>query len=511
VISRTSAFQYKGTERTVKQIGEELGVDYVLEGTVRWDRSAEGRGRVRVTPQLIRVSDDTHLWSERYDRVIEDIFSVQSDIADQVIRQLDITVLEPEREALYDKPTDNLEAYDYFLRGIKQFTNAYLSQDAREYERTFELFGEAVKLDPEFTLAYLWRANVHRQMYEVGIDRSDERLQKMHQDINSALELDPEFPAARLQLASYHVVAFQDYERALQILESVQKAQPNLSPGYLGAYQTRLGKWEEGLKNMERAFRLNPRSSDYAHTIGRRYAWLGRYEQSEEWFDRALSIYPDLYYSKLGLARLAFLSEGDTKKARALLEKLRPHVLTDRNFFIVSMLERDYQGALDVLAATPYDAFQEAHFYTPKDLAYAMVYHAMGDSAMMKAHADAARIHLDKVISERPGDTRLYAALGLAYAFLGRRDDALREGNRAVNLYPVSRDAFEGTRYILKLAMICAVVGESEEAVNQLEFLFSIPSRNVVSVAVLRLDPIWDSLRSHPRFQRLLEEDPKVY
>jgi len=511
VISRTSAFQYKGTEKMVKQIGEELGVDYVLEGTVRWDRRLDGRGRVRVTPQLIRVSDDTHLWAERYDRVIEDIFAVQSEIAEQVIKQLDITVLEPERKTLFAKPTENLEAYDYYLRGIKQFTNAYLSQDAKEYEKTFEMFGEAVKLDPEFTLAFVWRANVHRHMYQVGVDRSDERLEKARQDISRALELDPEFPEARLQLASYYALAFQDYDQALQILESVQKARPNLSPYTLGVYQTRIGKWEEGLKNIERAFRLNPRSSDTAHVLGRRYAWLGRYDESEEWFIRALSVYPDLYYSKLGLARLAFLSKGDTRKARAFLEGLRPHVLTDRNFFIISMLERNYQGALDLLAATPYGAFQEAHFYTPKDLAYAMVYRAMGDSAMMKIHADKARIHLDEIIVERPEDTRVYAALGLAYAFLGRRDNAIREGNRAVNLHPVSRDNFEGTRYILKLAMIYAVVGESEEAINQLEFLFSIPSRNVVSVAVLRLDPIWDPLRDHPRFQRLLKEDPKVY
>lgn len=510
VISRTSAFQYKDTDKTVRQIGEELGVDYVLEGTVRWNRSPDGKGRVRVIPQLIRVQDDTHFWSERYDRVIEDIFSVQSEIAEQVIKQLDITVLEPERKALYAKPTENLKAYDYYLRAIKQFTNAWLSQDAKEYEKTFELFDKAVEQDPEFTLAFIYRASIHRHMYTVGVDRSDERLQKAKKDIDRALEIAPDLPEAQLQLAQYYVIALQDFERALQIFESVQRARPNISPYHLGYYQIRLGKWEQGLQNLERTFKLNPRSFDTAHILGRCYAWVGRYDKSVQWFDRALSIYPDLYYSKLGLARLPLLSKGDTKQARVLLEKLRPHVLTDYNLFYLNLYERNYQGALDLLASSPYDAFQEAHFYIPKDLAYAIACHAMGDNAMMRTHADGVRIELEKTIGERPEDTRLYAALGLAYAFLGRKEDAIREGSRAVNLYPVSKDAFEGTRYIQKLAMIYTVVGEHEEAINQLEYLLSIPSGNVISVPIVRLDPIWDPLREHPRFQRLLAENPKI-
>ncbi len=509
VISRTSAFQYKDADKTIKQIGEELGVDYVLEGTVRWDQSPEGRGRVRVIPLLIRVSDDIHLWSERYDGIIEDIFSVQSEIAQEVIKQLDITVLEPERKAIYAKPTENLEAYDYFLRGIEQYTNAYLSQDAKEYEKTFELFDKAVEQDPEFTFAFIYRANLHKLMYSIGLDRSNERLQKAKEDIDRALEIDPDMPEAQLQLAQYYIVALKDYDRALQIFESVQRARPNLSPFHLGYYQIRLGKWEQGLQNLERTFKLDPRSSETAHILGRCYAWVGRYGESEQWFDRALSIYPDLYFSKLGLARLALLSKGDTKQARALLEKLRPQVLTDRNLFFLNLYERNYQGALDLLAAMSYKAFQEAHFYTPKNLAYAIAYHAMGDNEMMKTHADAARLELEEAIAERPEDTRLYTALGLAYAFLERKEDAIREGNRAANLYPVSKDAFEGTRYILKLAMIYTVVGEYEEAINQLVYLLSIPSGNVISVPILRLDPIWDPLRDHPRFQQLLEEDPK--
>ncbi|MFB0566111.1 MAG: tetratricopeptide repeat protein, partial [Candidatus Aminicenantaceae bacterium] len=506
VISRTSAKQYKETPKTIKQIGEELGVDYVLEGTVRWNRIGGGESRVRVTPQLIRVSDDTHLWSERYDRVLEDIFSVQSEIAEEVIKQLDITVLGPERKALYEKPTANLEAYDYYLRAAEHWTLGYLNQDANENEKAIELLQKAVELDSSFTLAYLFLTHIHSHMYAVGIDRTEERLAKSRYALDRALALEPDLPEVQLALGSYYVRAFQDYDRALEIFKSVQRARPNIPPSFLGFIQTRQGKWEEAIANYEKAFKLHPRSSDLAHILGRRYAWIGKYEKSEEWFNRALSIYPDLYYSKLGKARLPMLSSGDTKQSRILIGALPHHILTDYNWFILGILERNFDEVLDRLASTPYDTFAEAHFYIPVDLAFASVYHAMKDLSSMNTHADLARIHLERALGERPEDTRLHATLGLAYAYLGRKNEAIREGIRAVDLYPVIQDAFEGPRYILNLARIYSVVGEYEKAIVQLEHLMSIPCGNNISVHFLRLDPQWDPLRKYPRFQRLFEE-----
>ena len=177
VISRTSAKQYKDSAKTTRQIGEELGVDYILEGTVRWDRSSEGKGRVRVTPQLIRVSDDTHVWSDSYNRALEDIFTVQSEIAEQVAKQLDIVVLEPERKILYSKPADNLEAYDLFLRGAKHTESGMNNRITGEINQGIELMKKAIELDPDFTFAYIGLAYVHALAYHSGIDRTEERIQ----------------------------------------------------------------------------------------------------------------------------------------------------------------------------------------------------------------------------------------------------------------------------------------------------------------------------------------------
>ena len=174
------------------------------------------------------------------------------------------------------------------------------------------------------------------------------------------------------------------------------------------------------------------------------------------------------------------------------------------------MLERNYQEVLDRLATTPFKSFQEAQFYIPIDLARASVYHAMGETALARSRAESARLELEKLISERGEDTRLYAPLGLTLAYLGHKQDAIREGRRALDLYPVSRDAFEGVRYVMNLAKIYAVVGEHELALDQLEYLFSIPCGNNYSVHILRLDPVWDALRDQPRFRQLIETPPRL-
>jgi len=282
VISRTSAIQYKETTKTIKQIGEELGVDYVLEGAVRWDRSTEGKGRVRVTPQLIRVSDDTHLWAEAYDRVIKDIFSVQSEIAEQVAKQLDITVLEPERRALEAKPTDNLEAYDYYLHGIDHENRGWVYSDAREFERAIEMFEKATELDPHFALAYVEMSMIHSRIYFFGIGRTEERLAKAKATVDRALALRPDDPGANVALAFYYYWGLLDYDRAVEIFETVQRAQPNFSPQLLGYIQRRQGKWEQSLATLEKAFRLDPRDSQLVYEIGLCYMSMRRYEQAKE-------------------------------------------------------------------------------------------------------------------------------------------------------------------------------------------------------------------------------------
>ncbi len=511
VISRTSAIQYKDTNKTTKQIGEELNVDYILEGSVRWDRSPEGLGRVRVTPQLVRVADDTNFWSERYDRVIEDIFSVQSEIAEQVARMLDLTVLEPERLAITARPTENLEAYDFYLKGREHEDRGWAYLDDQEFAAAIRMLERATELDPDFALPYLRMSYIHSRMYFFGVDRTKERQAKSRTAVNKALELQPDLPEAHRILGFYYYWCLSDYDQAAEIFESVQNARPNYDPQLLGYIQRRQGKWEQCLVTLERAFRINPRDTQIAYELGGANISMHRFDEAEKWFDSALSIYPGHLPAQLGKIAIYILSEGNTGKAWDLWETLPQHQLTDYMRFTLNMLERNYQQVLEWLDSLAYDVYEDQHFYFHKDLAYASVYHAMNDPSLMKAHAESARTVLEKAVNERAEDPRIHAALGLVYAYLGRDEDASREGNLARELHPVSKDAAQGPIYLLNLAKIYTVIGESEIAIDELEYLLSIPHAEylwqLVSVPQLLLDPQWDSLREHPRFIRLLDEE----
>jgi len=503
VISRTSAFQYKNTDKTVKKIGEELRVNFVLEGTVRWNRGPDGNGRVRVTAQLIRVADDTHLWAESYERQIDDIFSVQGEIADQVIKKLDIAILEPERLAVRENPTENLRAFDSYLKAKTAAVKAYIGQDRHEYEKAIEFLNTAVSLDPNFLQAYITLFNDHMHLYRMGLDRTEERLSLIQETLNRLEELAQDSPDVQMSQGLYFMWILRDYDRALEMFDSVQRMRPNLSPSYSASIKRLRGDWEGCIADFERAFQLNPLSSDLAHILGRCYAWINDFQIAEEWFTRALSIFPDLYYSKLGKARLPLLAHGNLQETRILLETLPQHMLTEYNLFELGMLERNYEDVLERLLASPFDTLAEAQFYIPKDLALASVYSAMGNTGLMQAHAEMATVELEQKRGENPEDDRFCAALSLAYAYSGNHEAAVREGERAVALFPVSKDAFEGPRYILNLAKIYALVGDAAKALDQLEFLFSIPCGNNYSIPLLRLDPAWDSIRGHPRFKRL--------
>ena len=509
VISRTSAIKYKNTNKTIKEIGEELDADYILEGAVRWDRNSDGMGRVRITPQLIRVSDDIHFWSESYDRVLQDIFSVQSEIAEQVARKLDLVVLEPERRTLYAKPTDNLEAYDYYLKGRRHEDRGWSFADNREFEYAIRMLEKATEIDPNITPAYVRLSYIHSRIYFFGVDRSEERLVKARIAAERALEIQPDLPSAQLAMAYYYYWGFLDYDRAAEIFESVQRARPNISPELLGCIQRRQGKWEQCLETLERAFRLNPRYSQLAYEIGGANLSMGRYERAEEWFDRALSISPERLAPQLGKVGIQVVAEGNTKQARALLETLPAHRLTDYMCFTLCVLERNYQEALARLSSMPYDSFDDQNFYFHKDLAYASVYHAMKELSLMKDHAQSAVVVLEGLVNENPDDPRYRSALGLSYAYLGRDAEAVQEGDLAVDLYPVSQDAAMGPVYLINLARIFTVTGEYEKAIKQLGHLLTIPSAEylwqLVSVPLLRIDPRWDPLREYANFQSIFQ------
>ncbi|MFC1636556.1 protein kinase, partial [Planctomycetota bacterium] len=509
VISRTSAIKYKNSNKDIKEIGEELDVEYVLEGTVRWERPSEGPSRVRVTPQLIRVSDDTHLWSERYDAVLANIFQVQTDMAEQVVQALDITLLEPERQALASRPTENMEAYDCYLRGNEyRWTGAFHKKNLRI---AIQMYEKAVELDPTFALAYAQLSRAHLSTYWRYYDRSEERegrLARAKEAVDKALQLNPNLAEVRMALGHYYYQGLLDYDRALEQFAIARKSQPNSSDilSWIGYIQRRQGNFEQALANIKKASELDPLRG---FGLGETYALLRMYPQAEQSLERTLRLHPDDTGGYNNKAWLYVRWQGSTEKARAVLAEALQNIRSEESTPIVDSLvtldvfDGNYQEALDRLSLTSEDTDNQDNLI-PTALRCAPIYGYMDHKELAKKYYDESRSILESKIQQRPEDARFHSSLGIAYAGLGRKEDAIREGKLGVNLLPVTKDAWAGLYRVEDLARIYVMAGEFDKAIDQLEFLLSRPG--VLSIPLLQLDPAWDPLRDHPRFQKLIKQ-----
>ncbi len=531
VISRTSAVQYDRKGKTMTQIGEDLGVDYVLEGTIRWDRGGGGHRvnsgpghrvnsqpghrvnsqpghRVRVTPQLIRVSDDTSLWSERYDRVLEDIFEVQTEIAEHVIRHLDIALPASERRTLEDRPTRNLEAYNAFLRGI-----TYIEQPGYEQENlqmAEQMVKRAVELDPDFAKAHATLSLVSSLMYTTGSDHTKERIAKAKGSVDRAFELQPGMPMAHMALGYYHFLCFNAYDRALEEFLLARKGLPNEKKIFEALFriQRNQGRFDEAVDNLKTAVDLDPRNANYYYELGLTHMISRKYSQAEKYLDHSISLAPDqvLAYGMKAFNYYRWKGRRGLVKARAALEKI-PRQNEDSSIFfwcIQEIYEKNYPAALDRLSSFSGDIIESGNSFIPKSQMEGYIYFGMKNLESGFASFDSARILLEKELEKRPDDSRVHASLGVIYTFMGRKEEALREGKRAVELCPVSEDALGGPAYIRELAFIYLMVGEYDLAIEKLDYLLSIPSG--ISVPLLQLESAWSTLHKHPKFQRLMEK-----
>jgi len=505
VISNTSAIQYKGSKKTLGQIGEELGAQYVLEGTIQLQASSPGQSRVRITPQLIRVSDDTHLWAETYDRVFEEIFELQSDISKEIALAMDVTLLEPERKSLETKPTENLAAYDYYLKGKEYFNRGWSEKNGRI---ALEMFEKALELDSNFALAYTGLSKAHMYLYWRGYDPTNERLAKARESVDKAFHLQPGLLEARLALGYYYYRGSLDYERALQEFAIAQKSQPNNSDllAAIGDLRRRQGKWDEALANLTRAVELDPRSSEKALELSIAHAYLRNYPQTEKYINRAIALAPDWSTPYLHRTFLHLDWKGSVQEARKVLsEALRiaepAQLATVENW--LDICDGKYEKALGRLGGAdtfvmPSGDRDSANYFSIKALLYGLT----RQPRLKQAYYDSARVILEARVKNQPQVAHFHSNLGLTYAGLGRKEEAIREGQRALELLPVSKDAVGGPPRIIAMARIYARVGEYDAALDQFEYLLSIPA--LFCVTHLRLDPDCAPLRNHPRFKKLV-------
>jgi len=505
VISPRTAEQYEHSKMSTQAIGKELGVAYVLEGTAQREHPSDPNSRVRITPRLIRTSDDMQVWAEPYD-FMGGVFQVQSDVAEWVAKKLDLTLLEPERRAMTYRATENREAYEYYLQG-HQYHNRGLRE--KYLIIAIQMYEKAVKLDPEYALAYAQLSRCHATMYWQHYARTSERVDMAKQAVDIALRLEPDLPEAHLALGHYYYNCQSDWHQALHEFAIARKSLPNDSDllSFIGYVQRRQGRFPEALANIKSASELDPRSNNITISLGETLMYMRNYPEAMSCFEKAISLTPDVTRPYGYKASLYLLWEGSTKKARAVVNKALEPVGSPERSAIFNLLinldvyDRNYQVALDRVSLRSGD-IDTQDFFIPVAMQRARIYGYMKDDLAKKYYDEGLKI-VEAKIRRDPNDARLHSALGIAYAGLGLKEDAIKHGISGVELLPVSKDAMRGICRVGDLARIYVMVGEFDLAIDQIKSLLSIPSE--LSIDLLRLDPTWNLLRSHTRFQELIE------
>jgi TolB-like protein/Tfp pilus assembly protein PilF len=510
VISRTSVMQYKsGVARNLRKIGEDLGVAHVVEGSVQ-----RAGNKVRVNAQLIDARNDRHEWAENYDRPIDDVFTIQSEIAKAIADQLQAKLSPTEKKAIELAPTNDIVAFDLYTRAKDLLLTANLTPaDKTDFLRAIELFDQAVARDPMFFAAYCQLSRAHDLFYSVGFDHTPARLALAEAAVEAAARLRPEAGETHLARAQNLYQGHRDYDGALAELELARQTLPNDARIYqlMGFIQRRQkGRYEEATRTLERAIDLDPRNVlTLSQIAAYNYRRLRRYADAKSAFDRLLDIRPDDNNARLSRAMVDLDSKADTRPMHQTIDSIRatnPGALLGiaDTWLLCALAERDADAARNALIAAgekPISPSNENVLFNRQCMEGVIARMTQEDAAARSAFA-AARAEQEKIVQAQPSYGPAVCVLGLIDAGLGRKEEALREGRRAIELLPVEKDLPEGMDMIKYLAMIAAWAGDKDFACEQLTIAISGPSS--LSYGELKLLPFWDPLRGDPRFEKIV-------
>ena len=509
VISRASVMVYKvGNPRNMRDIGQQLGVAHVLEGSVQ-----RAGAKVRVNAQLIDARTDKHLWARTYDRDLADVFAIETEVAQAIANELQAKLSTSEKAAIEEKPTQDLVAYEFYARAVSLIYNVQAKPvDAAEksLSEAVDLLNKAVARDPNFLLAYCQLAFAHDLVYADEIDHTPARLALAQSAIDSAFRLRPDSGEAHLALG-WHL-QYSEYDRARAELALAQQSLPNDPRVYelAGKIDRRQGRWADATHNLQRASELDPRNLPYLLNLAATYnLWLHDYEQYAKIMDRILALHPDDKPTRIWRAFIEVDQRADTGPWRVAIEKIlaedpasaKDPFLTGHRFTL-ALLDRDFDAAGDLAAAlSPKDSEVAVYPDFGRDFWMGVVARLKGDETSSRAALMRARAEQDEEV-RNSDDVWLLSYLGLIDAILGKKEEALSEGRRAIEMLPIVKNLTTDGYVKRYFAMICAWAGERELALEHLEVVARIPGGP--SYGDLRLNPMWDPLRGDPRFEKIV-------
>jgi TolB-like protein/class 3 adenylate cyclase/Tfp pilus assembly protein PilF len=514
VISRTSVMQYKsGIMRNLREIGQQLGVAHVVEGNVQ--RSGN---RVRVNAQLIDARSDHHLWGQTYDRDLADVFAIQSEIAKTIADQLQAKLSPDEKNAIERPPTSDVTAFDLYTRAKNLLVGTSTSSTGKaDLLQGIELLNRAVERDPAFFQAYCQLAGVHDALYFFGFDHTSARLALAEAAIQTAFRLRPDAGETHLARAQNLYHGYLDYDGALAELEVARQTLPN-DPRvveFKGYIQRRQGRWEESLQNLERAIELDPRNVRTLQQTAQSYQVFRHYAEEKSVLARILAFEPNDAVAKVQDALVESDSKADIRPLHQMIESIRatnPAVMPSiaDNWLICALVERDAAAAKNALIAfgeNPITFGSAENVVFNRPFVEGVIARMTKEDGKAQSAFTGARTEQEKILRAQPNYGPALCVLGLIDAGLGRKEEALREGRRAVELLPVEKDELGGTEMVKYLAMIAAWVGDKDLACEQLAIAVRRPSD--LSYGQLKLLPFWDPLRGDPRFEKIVEEVKK--
>jgi serine/threonine-protein kinase len=501
VTASNSSAQYRNTTKSPQEIGRELGVDYLLVGKVRWARSKDGTSRVQVSPELIEVATASAAWQQPFDASLTDVFKVQADVAGQVAQALDVAIGTRQQEVLTDRPTGNLAAYDAFLKGKAQ---RELGASPGTLRQAVAYQEQAVALDSGFVAAWAALSESASLLYTNGAP-SPTVADRARSAADGAIRLNPERPEGHRALGNYYRLVARTPARAVEHYSRGLKLAPDdaeLLRG-LGNAEQGLGRWDQAKEHLSRSRSLDPRSLNTATNLTDLLLWRREYAEALATVDQSLVVAPaslELIQSRA----MIFLAQGDLAGARAALA--RPPAGVDLPSFVAFMglywdlfwpLDDEQRALLKRLRPSAFDNDAGAWGVT-----LAGVYSIEGDRRRAAAYGDSARAAFEQQLTASPEDPQRNVFLGVALAYAGHKNEAIRAGLRGLAIQPIGSDATNGAYYQHQLARIYLLVGEPEKALDMLEPLLDIPY--YLSPGWLKIDPTFAPLRGNPRFERLI-------
>jgi TolB-like protein len=512
VISRASTMVYKvGNPRNLRDIGQQLGVAHVLEGSVQ-----RAGAKVRVSAQLIDARTDKHVWAETYDRELADVFAIETELAQAIAGELQAKLTSSEKAAIEEKPTQDLVAYEFYTRAVSLIYNVQVPGPSDDPEKALseavDLLNKAVARDPNFLLAYCQLAFVHDSVYREEIDHTPARLALAKAAIDAAFRLRPDSGEAHLALGWHLYWGYSDYDHARAELALAQQGLPNNPRVYYlaGRMDRSQGRWADAIRNLERACDLDPRNLPYLIYFGATYAWLNDYEQWTKVMDRIVALHPEGRPGRIFRASIEVHRRADTGPLRAEIEKILTNEPgSEKDSFVagqrytLALYDRDWDAAGHAAALLPEKNSLAWGFPDlGRDFWVGVVARLKGDETSARASFMRARAQQEEEIRGHPDTVGLLSELGLIDAALGRKEEALNEGRGAMELGSSANDAFTEAYVKMCFAIICAWTSERELALGQLEAFTKTPAYH--TYGNLRLSPMWDPLRGDPRFEKIV-------